>query len=103
MSSSEEEDSSAVTATTRLSQDLDDIGLDTPEDVVMESQSQESLSQSLVEMQITVNRHLQHVLDLEQRLNERDKFIEYILSKLSQPQKKVVSKQWKRLQANQGL
>jgi hypothetical protein len=39
----------------------------------------------------------------QQCLHERDKFIEYLITKLSPRQKKVVSEQWKSLQSNQGI
>ena len=92
MSSTEED-----TDGTQESYILDEVCLDSQHDVAIRSPSQE-----LVEMDITVKRHLQHVSDIEQRLNERDKFIEYIISKLSLPQKRVITEQWKLLQANQG-
>ena len=92
-------DSLSGAGTSGLSADLAEALLDSQNDVVVVG----SQSQELVEMKMIAERNLQHVSDIEQRLNERDKFIEYLISKLSPRQKIVISEQWKRLQANQGL
>ena len=87
-----------IGSTTGLSADLDKVLLHSQNEVVLGSQSQE-----LVELELIGKRHLQNVSDMKQRLNERDKFIEYIISKLSPCQKLVISEQWKSLQANKGF